>query len=94
MDKVAHGIGIVFIAIGVITFIMFIASFDWSTYNSIKGLVYTYGDEIEYMQDELAGTWIMALGSLIVNVAIGVTLMVLGKILSALNDIKSRAIKQ
>ena len=94
MDKVAHGIGIAFIAIGVITFIVFIASFDWSTYNSIKGLVYTYGDEIEYMQDELVGTWIMALGSLIVNAAIGVTLMVLGKILSALNDIKSRAIKQ
>ncbi len=76
--------GIILIILGVIGTIGILFSFDWSTYNDIKGSSILYEDELIIMKAELNTIWIMAGASLIGCLALGSILLALDKIIQLL----------
>ncbi|MFU0790193.1 hypothetical protein [Virgibacillus proomii] len=83
--------GIIFIIIGIIGFIVILTSFDYQTYNELKTDSYLLEDEeiqFQMLEEGLMSTWVVAIGILLINVAIGSVLMALGKIIRLLEDIK------
>ncbi|MCC2250509.1 hypothetical protein JUJ52_11105 [Virgibacillus sp. AGTR] len=89
--KLAQFMGILFIIIGVIGFIIIMASFDYAEYGELKNDSYLLEDDeirLQVMKDDLTSTWVAGIATLIINVAIGTVLITLGKIVSLLEDIK------
>lgn len=89
-NSLANIMGVVFIAIGVLGFFIIIGTFDFTEYNSIKDLELTYSDEIAIMKSELFTRWIIGLGNLVFNLAIGAILLTLDKIAKLLTEIKGQ----
>ncbi|API94000.1 MULTISPECIES: hypothetical protein [unclassified Virgibacillus] len=87
----AEFMGLIFIIIGVIGFITIITSFDHLEYSELKDSAYLLDEEevqLEMMKDDLMSTWVVGIGTLLINVAIGVVLMTMGKIVRLLQEIR------
>lgn len=83
--------GIIFITLGVIGFVGIIVSFDWESYNNIKGLSYSFADELAVMKSQLTNVWVIGISVLVVNVAIGILLMAIDRIIEILESSKWKA---
>ncbi|AUJ23128.1 hypothetical protein [Virgibacillus dokdonensis] len=87
----ADFMGGVFVIIGIIGFITIVASFDYEGYNDLEDSIYLLDEEevqLEMMKDDLMSTWVVGIGTLLINVAIGVVLMTMGKIVRLLQEIR------
>lgn len=99
MDKkekdftLAGFMGAIFIVIGFIGMVIIISSFDFETYNELNDSVYLDTEEevqLQLLKDDLLSNWIIGIGTLVINLAIGVVLITLGKILRTLEDIRDK----
>src|SRR5690625_3563998 len=89
-NSFAKIMGVVFIAIGVLGFFIIIGTFDFTEYNSIKDLEATYSEELVIMKSELFTRWIIGLGNLVFNLAVGAILLTLDKIAKLLTELKEQ----
>lgn len=79
-NNAAQVIGWIFIVIGIICAILMIMSFDYEYYNYVKDFPVTE-NQLEILESQLISTWVYAAIILFGNVAVGVVIMTLGKIL-------------
>ncbi|MGY0692974.1 hypothetical protein ACW2QC_09325 [Virgibacillus sp. FSP13] len=88
--KLSEFMGVLFIVIGIIGFVVIIASFDYDAYKEVTDYPSLYEDyEVQTIKDEHFNNWVIGIGTLIVNLAIGTVLITLGKIHSLLEVIAS-----
>lgn len=88
--SLAQAMGIIFIFLGIIGFIVILMTFDFKEYNLIKDYPATHEAELMIMQKELINTWILASVTLIGNIAIATVLITLDKIAKLLTDIRDK----
>lgn len=79
-NNAAQVIGWMFIIAGIIIAILIVASFDYEYYNHVKDFPVTE-NQLEILEGQLISTWVYATILLFGNVAVGVVIMTLGKIL-------------
>ena len=85
--------GAVFIIIGIIGMFIIVSSFDRAAYNELKNETYLLEEEeiqLQIMEEERTSIWVVGIGALIINVAIGTVLLTMGKIVRLLEDIRNQ----
>lgn len=81
--KFMNSLGIGFIVLGIIAFVLMVVSFDYVHY-----IDYAVGEEKMYMQSELLTTWFYGLSALVINIAIGTFFIAVDKISVTLKKIQ------
>lgn len=79
-------LGVIFIILGLIGFLVIVTSFDYELYNDIKDRI-TFIDEANIMKAQLVNTWITGSGFLLANLAIGAFFIALDRIALTLREI-------
>ncbi len=87
--------GGIFILIGVIGMIVIVASFDYGTYNELNSessywLTEEDKQQLNVLKNELMTTWVLGIGTLVVNLAIGSVLITLDRISKLLENIRDQ----
>src|SRR5690625_1488904 len=81
-------LGFVFIALGIIGSMALMMSFDWETYNELKGYSFSNEEELNILKPQMINTIVISGAILLVNVAIGAFFIAIDKIAWTLKKIQ------